>query len=72
MLKNKDIKIGDHCWAISNNELLVVLKTSDRSYEVCGDWELGIGAEQINIIEIINKPIGHENTKLYYISTKVR
>jgi len=61
----KKIKNGDHCWAISNDQLLIVLKTEGR-FEVCGAWECGIRESDIKIIEVIKKPKKAETTKLYY------
>ena len=66
MIKHDDTVNGEHYWAIerSTSELLVVLKT-DLYYEVCGS-ECGMPAEDIEIIEKIEKPKGHENMVLYY------
>jgi hypothetical protein len=66
MIKNENIKIGDHCWALSNNKLIVVLKTTDSVYALCGYWERSVTVEELNIISIIKKPAGHEKTKLFY------
>jgi len=66
-LKDKDIDIGSHCWALSKGELLIVLKTGKGRYEVCGAWECGIGVDDIDIIEVINRPTSHKETKLYYL-----
>ena len=67
MITHDDTVNGVHYWAIvrSTNELLVVLKT-DWYYEVCGAWECGIPAKDIEIIEKIDKPKGHETMVLYY------
>ena len=69
MIKNEDVNIGDHCWAIMNGELLIVLKTTDgeiNDYQLCGDWECGCPAKDLDIISIINKPHGYESIKLSY------
>lgn len=66
-IKNEDVQIGQHCWAMSAGKLLVVLKVYDESYEVCGAWECGIGADELELIEIIDRPEGHNDTKLYYL-----
>ncbi len=65
-LGDADIKIGEHCWALLDGALLVVLKTDEGSYEVCGAWECGVGAHRLQILSIIPRPVGHEITKLYY------
>ena len=67
-MHNDKVTIGEHCWAVTDGELLVVLKTDPEGYEVCGPWECGIGnSSQLEIIKIIKKPKGHINTKLYYL-----
>lgn len=65
-LKNSDIEINQHLWAMNNSELLIVLKTGNDQYEVCGDWECGIPASELELIEVIKKPAGHAATKLCY------
>lgn len=66
-MKNEDVKIGQHCWAIMDNELLVVLKIKEKNYVVCGDWECEVIAHELELIEIINIPQKHEDKKLYYV-----
>ena len=61
------VKVGDHCWAISSGQLLIVLKVKDEYYEVCGDWECGMRPNELNILAVIPRPAGHETTKLYYL-----
>lgn len=65
-MKDEDIEVGTHLWVTSSKQLLIVLKTS-IGYDVCGPWECGISFDKFQIIEIIPRPKGHENTKLYYI-----
>ena len=65
-MKFEDLKIGQHLWVLSNDELLMVAKFDEDGYEVCGAWECGIGEHECEIIELINVPKGHENAKLYY------
>jgi hypothetical protein len=65
-MKNSDVKIGDHCWAMSVGRLLVVLKIHPEYYDVCGAWECGIHMSDLNLLELIPKPIAHINTPLYY------
>ncbi len=70
MISNEDVNIGDHCWAILEEELLIVLKTTDgeiNDYQLCGDWECGCPAKWLDIISIIDKPNGHEATNLHYL-----
>lgn len=67
MLKDSDVKIGQHCWALSNCKLLIVLKAEAGGYDVCGAWECGIGADEIEIISVIDKPEGFDSTQLYYL-----
>lgn len=66
MLKDEYVKIGDHCWALLEGELLVVLKTKNN-YEVCGAWECGVCSSRLELLEIIIKPVNHENTELLYL-----
>ena len=71
MIENKEVPIGAHCWALMNDKLLVVLKRASNGvtcegYEVCGAWECGVRPEEIDIIEIIKKPVGHKHTELSY------
>ena len=65
-MTNEEVKIGEHCWALSNDRLLIVLKSAPTFYEVCGAWECGIGADELEIIQVIPRPAAYENTKLYY------
>ena len=71
-LKDKDIEVGSHCWAIADEQLLIVLKTGksrhkESIYEVCGAWECGMMFSNIDIIEVIKKPENHSKNKLYYL-----
>lgn len=68
MIKNSKVKVGDHCWALSCNELLIVLKTERDGYEVCGAWECGMSYNELEIISIIKKPKKYIKTKLYYLN----
>jgi len=65
-MKFEDLKIGQHLWVLSNDELLMVAKFDEDGYEVCGAWECGIGKNECEIIELINAPKGYEGTKMYY------
>jgi hypothetical protein len=65
-MKFEDLKIGQHLWVLSYDELLMVVKFDEDGYEVCGARQGGIGEHECEIIELINVPKGHENTKLYY------
>ena len=70
MISNEDVNIGDHCWAIMDEELVIVLKTKDgevNDYQLCGDWECGCPAKDLDIINIIVKPKGYRNIKLSYL-----
>jgi len=66
-VKNKDVQIGQHCWAILSEKLLVVLKIEAQEYNVCGEWECSIDADKLEILQIIDKPKGYKNTGLYYL-----
>ena len=66
-LNDEDVKPGDHCWALANGELLVVMKDDEGTYQVCGAWECGIRLDELELLEIIPRPKGREETKLYYI-----
>jgi len=65
-MKDEDVELGQHCWAVSNGKLLVVLKTQTQGYEVCGAWECGIAVEELDLISIIEKPPGYATSVLYY------
>lgn len=65
-MKFEDLKIGQHLWVKSNNELLVVAKFDEKQYEVCGAWEAGIDPEDCEIIQLIDVPKGFENLTFYY------
>ncbi len=65
-MKHNEVKIGDHCWTILNNKLLIVLKISDSTYEVCGGLNSSVNIDKFNTISIIEKPEGYEDTELYY------
>ena len=62
----KDIKIGQHLWVLSSNELLMVAKFDEGGYEVCGPWEGGIDPSHCQIIGLVEFPVKHKETKLYY------
>jgi len=63
---SEDIKIGEHCWALSLGKLLIAMKSTETRYEVCGAWECGLGSEELEILEVIPRPTGHEAASLYY------
>ena len=65
-MKFEDLKIGQHLWVVAKNKLLMVAKFNEHGYDVCGAWECGIGKKDCEIIELVNVPKGHENTKMYY------
>lgn len=65
MIDIDKIQEGQHFWAIANNQLLVV-GYFDGMFEVCGPWECGISSSEIELIEEIHIPKGHELTKMYY------
>ena len=50
-MKFEDVKIGQHLWVLTNNELLMVAKFDNDGYEVCGAWECGISKNDCEIIE---------------------
>lgn len=66
-MKFEDIKIGQHLWAISRNQLIMVAKFDDEGFQVCGDWECGINYNDCQIIELVDFPKGYENVKLFYL-----
>jgi len=68
MLENTEVKIGTHLWAMCQSELMIVLKISEKHFEVCGAWEAGINSTEIELISIIDKPLLHQKTELYYAS----
>jgi hypothetical protein len=66
-VENKDVKIGEHCWAIINKELLIVLKKDDYLYYACGDWECPFEDKELELISIIDKPVQYKDANLYYV-----
>ena len=67
-MKFEDIKIGQHLWVLLDGELLMVAKFDCHGYDVCGGWECGVSKDECEIIELVNVPKGHENTKMYYLN----
>ena len=66
MINKDDIKEGQHFWAISGDEILVIALFRNN-FEVCGPWECGIGIDDFEIIELIEVPKGYESKKMYYV-----
>jgi len=67
------MKQGDHFWALVKNAkqpLMVVMalgSSMQDGFEVCGAWECGIGGQDIELVQKIERPSGHESTGLYYL-----
>ena len=61
-------KANHHYWAKSHyGDLVVVLCDLDEEgFEVCGAWEGGIGAKDIELIAEIPRPYGYEENPLMY------
>lgn len=66
-MTDQEVKIGDHCWALSDGDLLVVLKDEEGRYQVCGAWECGIPVDELELLEVIPRPQGFEALRLYYL-----
>ena len=70
MINDSDVAINDHCWALLNGELLVVIKnfanTYGAFYDVCGGWEGSVKARDLELISIIERPPEYKDTLLYY------
>jgi len=66
MINSDIVKPGEHCWALIDNELVIVLKDSDGDFAVCGYWECSVFEKGLKLIEIIPKPGSHIDTRLYY------
>jgi len=64
---NEDIEIGQHVWAVLKPDrgLVVVLKTTSRDYVICGKWGIDIPYRHLDLIEIINRPAGYEESALF-------
>ena len=69
-MKNEAVKIGQHCWALfrRTNMLLVVLKVTSNRYEVCGAWECGAAADDLDILAIIELPEDYKEYEIYYLN----
>ena len=59
--------IGQHYWAISKGEAVVVLACR-KGYQVCGAWECGMSEDEVQLVDYIDTPRSLERTKLYYHS----
>jgi hypothetical protein len=58
--------LGEHYWLLVDQKLVVGMYTGD-SYELCGPWECGIYAGNVEkVLQHITRPSGCETTKLYY------
>lgn len=66
MLLDCELMIGDHCWALMNNKLVMVVKMETEGYDVCGPWECGVGIDDLTLLEKVPRPEGHHTTELYY------
>ncbi len=65
-MNNNDVMINDHCWALLDGQLIVVMKVELGSYVVCGGWECTINYEDLDLLELIKLPLGRERNTLYY------
>lgn len=61
-----ELGIGQHLWVLIDDQILMVAKFDEYSYEVCGPWEGALHPGDCKIIELVDLPTGHEDTKLYY------
>jgi hypothetical protein len=66
MINAADLPSGSHFWAKMDNRLVMMMKDGRGDYYVCGGWECPIREEYFEIIEIVPRPVGHEDAKLYY------
>jgi hypothetical protein len=64
--KDADVLVGEHCWALMGEDLVVVMKWEDGGYQVCGPWECGCPADTLQILEIIPRPEGQKDRQLCY------
>ena len=66
-MMNEDIEIGDHVWAILKPDrgLLVARKITSRDYVICGKWVIDIPYRHLDIIDVIYRPNGYEEHKLF-------
>ncbi len=64
-MKDKDIKNGQHMWALIDKKLVVVLKVSN-GYTFCGEWDACVNFVSLEIIEFIEHPVNYEKTELYF------
>ncbi|NQY42588.1 MAG: hypothetical protein HRT87_04505 [Legionellales bacterium] len=71
-IEYKDLKVGDHLWVFHKptKSLILVAKSKDGGYDVCGPWECGIAEFACEIIELVNLPKTHKKTPLYYYDKK--
>lgn len=62
-MKDEEIKINDHVWALMDGKLLIALK-KEKGYYVCGDWEGIVDLSFFDtFISVIEKPL---SKPLYY------
>ena len=70
MMKQEDydkMEVGQHAWVLLGKEVAVVMKDKNSfGFEVCGAWECGCGIDDVELIELIERPKLHSETKLYY------
>ena len=66
MIYASNLPVGAHFWATLDGKLVVMMKDRYSKFTVCGPWECPIREGDFEIIEIINRPAGHEADQLYY------
>lgn len=62
----KELKNGDHFWAILQGKLVVMVQDDYNEFAVCGPWEGLFNDSEFEFIELIKRPKGYEIMKLYY------
>lgn len=58
---------GEHFWALMGGDLVMISINKDcKRVEVCGPWECGAHMEDVELLQHVPKPVGYENTPMYY------
>lgn len=60
------LPIGQHFWAKMDGHLVMMMKTKQNDFDVCGPWEGGAGITEFEIIELVGLPKGFSTNDLYY------
>ena len=69
-IREEDIKMNQHFWALIDDELAIFIKQSDREgrieYYICGSWECSFNFDDFVVVKLLDKPEGFEDKEYYY------